>query len=105
MLIHNVYFWFKEGVSEAEKSDFEQGIRDLAAAVPQVQQARVGRPAATPAREVVDHSFGRSLFFWFNNVEDHNAYQAHPAHELFVQKFQHLWARVQVMDSQLGGGG
>lgn len=101
MLIHNVYFWLKEGVSESDKQEFEQGMRDLVNAVAEAQKAEFGIPASTPARDVVDHSFGYSLFIWFNNVEDHNAYQVHPAHDKFIADFKHLWAKVQVIDSHL----
>ena len=101
MLIHNVYFWLKEGVTEGQRSEFEKGMQDLAAAVPEVAQSAIGRPASTPGREVVDNSFGHSLFLWFNSVEDHNTYQDHAEHHSFVDKFKGLWEKVLVRDSNL----
>ena len=101
MLQHNVYFWLKEGVSEKERETFEKGIKDFVGAVNEVKKAEIGIPANTPLRDVVDHSFGYSLFTWFTTMENHNIYQEHPAHKKFIEDFSHLWARVQVYDSQL----
>ncbi len=101
MLIHNVYFWLKEDVTESQKKDFKKGIKDFLEAVTEVQKYEIGLPAATPGRDVVDHSFGVSMFVWFNNVDDHNVYQAHPAHDVFVNSFKDLWAKVQVIDSEM----
>ena len=101
MLIHNVHFWLKEEVSESEKEGFKKGLKELGSTIKEIHQFEVGSPAGTPAREVVDHSFGYSLFIWFKSVEDHNFYQTSPAHDKFVNDFSSLWARVQVFDSVL----
>lgn len=101
MVIHNVYFWLKSETSEEEKKGFEQGIKDFLSAVEEVVKYEIGIPAGTPKRDVVDHSFGYSIFVWFNTVEDHNTYQTHPAHEVFIRDFNQLWAKVQVKDSSV----
>ena len=101
MILHNVYFWLKEEVTESEKKDFVQGIVDFLSNVEQVQKYEIGKPAATPERDVVDHSFNYTMFVWFNTVEDHDVYQTHPAHDIFVNSFSKLWAKVQVIDSEL----
>ncbi|MDA0195769.1 MAG: Dabb family protein [Bacteroidetes bacterium] len=101
MLIHNVYFWLKDEVTPSQKTDFEKGIKDFLDSVDEVQKYQIGIPASTPDRDVVDHSFGVSMFVWFNNVEDHNIYQVHPAHDKFVKRFKDLWAKVQVLDSEM----
>jgi hypothetical protein len=101
MLQHNVYFWLKDGVSESEKKAFEKGIKDFVGAIKEVNKAEIGIPADTPARDVVDHSFGYSLFTWFTSMENHNIYQEHPAHKKFIEDFSTLWAKVQVYDSVL----
>ena len=101
MLQHNVYFWLKDTVTESEKKNFEKGIKEFVSAVKAVHKAEIGIPAPTPERDVVDHSFGYSLFTWFKTIEDHNVYQEHPAHQKFIDDFSALWARVQVFDSEL----
>lgn len=101
MLQHNVYFWVKEGVSNAGKKKFEQGIRDFISTVKEVKKAEIGIPAPTEERDVVDHSFSYSLFVWFKSIEDHNVYQKHPAHEKFISEYSNLWEKVKVYDSEL----
>ena len=101
MLLHNVYFYLNEGVTDSEKKGFEKGTEKFLSAVPEIQKFDIGIPAGTPSRDVVDHSFGYSIFVWFKNVDDHNAYQKHPAHEEFISNFAGLWEKVQVIDSKL----
>jgi len=101
MLLHNVYFYLKGGVTDAEKKGFEKGIKKFLSAVPEIHKFEIGIPAGTPARDVVDHSFGHSIFVWFKSVEDHDLYQKHPAHEEFINDFSGLWETVKVLDSEL----
>ena len=98
MIVHNVYFWLNEDVTESEKNNFEKGIKSFLDAVDRVQMYEIGTPAKTPDREVVDHSFAYSMFVWFNTVGDHNAYQKHEAHDVFINSFKALCAKVQVLD-------
>lgn len=100
-MIHNVYFWLKEEVTDGQKKEFEQGIKDFIAAVDEIQKAEIGKPAGTPDRDVVDHSFAYSLFVWFKSVDDHNTYQHHAAHKVFIDKYAQLWSKVQVLDTEL----
>ena len=101
MLVHNVYFWLKSELDNDDKKAFEKGIKDLVSNVKEVKKAEIGIPAETPNRDVVDKSFGYSLFIWFNNVEDHNIYQSHPAHKKFINDCSKYWTKVQVYDSKL----
>jgi len=101
MLQHTVYFWLKEEVTESERENFGKGIKKFVSSVKEIQKAEVGIPAATADRDVVDHTFGYSLFVWFSTMEDHNIYQEHQAHKKFIEDFSHLWARVQVYDSEI----
>lgn len=101
MLQHTVYFWLKSEVSKKEKKNFETGLKELVSNVKEIKKAEIGFPAETPDRDVVDHSFGYSLFVWFKSMEDHNIYQEHPAHEKFINEFSNLWSKVQVYDSEL----
>jgi len=101
MLQHNVYFWLKDEVTKDEGEEFAKGIKAFVNSVKEVKKAEIGIPASTPERDVVDHSFGYSLFTWFSSMENHNIYQEHPAHKKFIEDFSHLWAKVQVFDSEL----
>ena len=99
MLIHNVYFWLKADVSENDLKDFEKGLETLVNAVPQIVKGEYGKAAVTEDREVVDNTFGYSLFLWFENLEDHNTYQVHEAHDKFISDHSSLWSKVRVRDS------
>jgi len=101
MLQHNVYFWLKSGLDNKDQKNFEKGLKDLVSSVKEVNKAEIGIPAPTPARDVVDKSFGYSLFVWFKSIEDHNIYQDHPAHKKFIDDCSKYWTKVQVFDSEL----
>ena len=101
MLQHNVFFYLNEGASESEKEGFEKGMKDFVSAVKEIQKAEFGISAATEDRDVVDHSFGYALFVWFKSMDDHNIYQKHPAHEIFINSFSNLWKEVKVYDVEL----
>ena len=100
-MLHNVYFWVKEDVSDTELKKFEQGIKDFVSSVKEIQKVEIGVPAKTEDRDVVDHSFDYAMFVWFKSINDHNAYQKHPAHEKFISDFSDLWEKVKVYDSDL----
>ena len=101
MIQHNVYFWLKEDVSDDKRKKFGTGIKDFVSQVKEVHKAEIGIPAGTSDRDVVEHSFGYSLFVWFQTIEDHDVYQTHPAHDKFISDFSDLWEKVQVYDSEL----
>ena len=98
MLIHTVFFWLNDGVSEADKAAFIEGAKKLGT-VETVHACHVATPADTPRRAVVDHSFGVNLVLHFESIALHDAYQVHPIHKEFVDLYHHLWARVQVYDA------
>jgi hypothetical protein len=100
-LQHNVYFWLKAGITDAEKKHLQKGLQDLVNGIKEVRSAEIGVPADTPSRDVVDKSFGFSLFTWFKSLEDHNVYQNHPVHKKFIEDCSSLWTKVQVYDSQM----
>ena len=101
MLRHNVYFWLKMEVTEVQKKDFEKGLVKFLSSIKEIEKADIGIPARTPDREVIDKSFGYSIFVSFKSIEDHNIYQEHPAHKVFIDDFSSLWAEVKVYDSEV----
>lgn len=95
---HHVYFWLKKKFKgEAARAAFEQALEDLLE-IGSIAEGCWGRPAKTPAREVVDGSWDYGLSFKFDKVADHNAYQDDPAHHEFVEAFKERWEKVLVMD-------
>ena len=101
MTLHNVYFWVKPEATKEDLTKFEQGIRDFLAEVDEIAHFEVGIPAKTPKREVTNHDFAYSIFVHFDSVKDHDIYQEHPAHKIFIDSFSHLWSKVSVFDSEL----
>lgn len=99
-MIHTVYFWLTPGLSEVDLADFVAGAKSLSAA-PTVKACYVGMPAATPQREVTDHSFDYSLHLHFDNEAAHDAYQVDPVHLKFVEEHAAKFATVKVFDSVL----
>ncbi|MDP5172914.1 MAG: Dabb family protein [Bacteroidia bacterium] len=96
-LIHNVYFWLKEGISEAEKATFIAGARSLGT-VPSVEAFYMGVHADTEARDVVDHSYDLSLVIHFADQAAQDAYQVDPIHLAFIEASSGAWTAVKVYD-------
>lgn len=97
-LAHNVYFWMHRPDDTEEATALATGIKTLAD-VKYVRGFRLGRPASTAHREVVDGSFSYHLTLFFDSAEDQNAYQADPIHKRFVEACSGLWKKVVVYDS------
>jgi len=100
-LMHTVYFWLEEGLSEEERAGFVRGVRSLEA-MPSVKRFFIGPPATTPSRGVVDNSFDLALVVWFDDVAGHDEYQEHPIHLKFVEEHEDKFATVKVFDNVLG---
>ena len=97
--IHTVFFWLKDEVTDEQRTAFEQGLADLGEC-PTIHKWHRAKPAGTP-RDVVDNSYDYAWIVHFKTAEDQDAYQDEPIHHLFVERYQQLWARVQVYDSTL----
>ena len=96
MLIHNVFFWLKPGLSEEETLRFVEGAQSLLT-IESVSSGYVGKPASTESRPIIDRSYDYALLVAFENVAAHDAYQDHPVHDKF-RELAHLWSRVQIYD-------
>lgn len=94
--VHTVYFWLKEGTTEADKAEFEKGLAALGE-IDTIQTIFFGPPAQTP-RDVVDNSYGYGLTLLFKDRADQDSYQDDPDHHKFIENHSHLWERVQVYD-------
>lgn len=97
-IVHHVFFWLKNPSSEADAQKLIAGLRTLRA-IPKIRELRIGVPAATEQRSVVDCSYQVSELMVFDSVEDQRRYQEHPIHKAFVAACEGLWDRVVVYDS------
>ncbi len=99
-MAHTVYFWLQDGLTDAERQSFEEGVRKLEAS-PTVRRLFLGKSAATPSRGVVDNSFDYNLVLWFDDVAGHDAYQVSPVHLKFVADHEAKFKTVKVFDTSL----
>ena len=101
VVIHNVYFWLKPGLTPEQISTFETELRALPA-IDYLAHGSIGKPAPTPHRPVTDHSFSWSLSLHFKTLADHDFYQTGcPQHKRFVEACKTFWDRVVIYDSTI----
>lgn len=96
-MIHSVYFWLTDDARGTVNADFEAALQELVT-IEGIAAGHVGPPAPTEERPVTDHSFDYALVLQFASQADHDAYQVHPDHDVFVERWKSSWARVQVYD-------
>lgn len=95
---HHVYFWLKdEFKNEVDRAVFEQGLDSLFG-LPLVAGGRWAIPAKVMERPVIDQSWDYAITMQFNTIEEHDAYQVDPDHNVFINSFKDWWAQVQVKD-------
>lgn len=97
-VIHTVYFWLHDNLSDDDWAMFVEGAQGLAQA-PTVQHFYGGGPAGTPERDVTDHSFDYSIHLFFADAAAHDAYQTDPVHLAFVAAHGGKFKSVKVFDS------
>ena len=97
-LMHHVFFWLKNPSSREDFEKLIEGIKTLQK-IKTPQEFRIGQPAKTPKRSVIDDTYAISLFTTFSDIDGHNVYQEHPIHKKFIEGYSSLWAKVQVYDS------
>ncbi len=98
-LVHHVFFWLKNPGSKEDLNKLIEGITTLKK-IETLRHIKIGIPAATEKRDVVDASYSISLLAVFDDVKGHDAYQVHPIHTKFVADYSHLWGKVVIYDSQ-----
>lgn len=98
IILHSVYFWLKEGLSDEEEADFLKYFEVLQN-IAGVRSLNYGKPAPTTIRDVVDHSYSYNLLLTFNNLEAIKIYETHPEHVAGAEKYGKYWTRVEVKDT------
>ena len=98
MFIHSVYFWLKPSLPAGETEQFRRGLESLKD-VPALRALYVGTPMPG-TRPVVDASYNFALVTVFDDPTGHDAYQVHPLHKAFLERFRADWERILVYDAQ-----
>lgn len=95
---HHVYFWLKPEYQIVEaRAEFEKALDSLFT-IPLCTGGRWAVPAPVTARDVVDNSWDYAIVMFFENVQDHDAYQIEPTHQAFIDGNKHRWEKVLVTD-------
>ena len=97
MLIHSVYFWLKEDLSETDTKIFTEGIESLKQ-IESISSVHIGKPADTNS-PVIDNSYSFSLIILFDDMESHNAYQIHDLHQKFIKNIAGMFDRIVIYDA------
>ncbi|MFW5841325.1 MAG: Dabb family protein, partial [Planctomycetota bacterium] len=95
MLIHSVYFWLKNDVTDRKKDAFVDGLKSLAG-ISTVDRLHIGTAASTEQRPVVDNSFDYALIIELADPAAQEIYQGDPIHLQFAEDFKDLWTKVLV---------
>jgi hypothetical protein len=96
-IIHHVFFWLKNPNSKEDLQKLLNGLRTLRG-IETVRDIRIGVPASTEKRDVVDNSYSASELLFFDDLAGQKVYQDHPIHQKFIADCAHLWDRVVVYD-------
>jgi len=96
-VIHHVFFWLKNPGSKEDLQKLLAGLHTLKG-IETVRDIRIGVPASTEKRDVVDSSFSASELLFFDDLAGQKTYQDHPIHQQFIKDCSHLWAKVVVYD-------
>jgi hypothetical protein len=97
MLVHAVYFWLKDDLSDDDRRTFTELIQTLKT-IEDVEAGYLGPPADTD-RPVIDRSYSYAEVLIFKDRSAHDRYQVHPTHRHFVNRCASFWTRVVIYDS------
>ncbi len=95
--VHSVYFWLVDETMPT-RGKFVTEVLKYLKEIDVIRTRHLGRAAGTD-RDVVDNSYSYCMILTFDSSEDHDIYQAHAAHQQFIENASSLWTRVQVYDS------
>jgi hypothetical protein len=97
-LVHQVYFWLKNRESKEDLNKLIEGIKTLQK-IKTIRLAKIGVPASTEKRDVIDSSYSISWLTIFDDIKGQDEYQVDPIHLKFVENYKHLWEKVIVYDA------
>lgn len=99
-LAHIVFFTLAES-GEANCKQLIEGCKRYLDKHEGLDYFGVGVNAPEYDRDVNDRDYDVALHLIFKTAADQDAYQTHPRHLEFLDKFKHLWKRVRVFDTSL----
>jgi len=97
-LIHTVYFWLTDDITEERKKEFEQALIDLGE-VPSIDKYYWGPPAKTVERDVIDATYDYAINVFFKSIEAEDEYQVDPIHLKFVETQKDIFKVVKVYNN------
>lgn len=100
MILHSVYFYFREDTPAEIFEQQRERIFDLNNQLSVVQLTFAGPPAGIQ-RDVVDNTYGMSLHMLFQDEADLNTYQQHELHQKFIADFKPYWTGIKVFDTSV----
>ncbi|HET8654483.1 MAG TPA: Dabb family protein [Longimicrobiaceae bacterium] len=96
--VHSVYFWLRPELTAGQRAEFERGLRSLRS-IENVRHGWIGVPAATD-RPIIDRSYSYALTLAFDDAAAQEAYQAHPVHDRFRERFgEGYWEKIVIYDA------
>lgn len=97
-IVHHVFFWLKNPDAKEDLAKLLEGLKTLRK-IETIRQIKIGVPASTEKRPVVDSSYHASELMFFDDLSGQKTYQDHPIHQKFIADCGHLWEKVVVYDS------
>lgn len=97
-IVHHVFFWLKNPESKEDLAKLLAGLKTLSK-IETIRQIKIGVPASTEKRPVVDSSYHASELMVFDDLDGQKIYQDHALHQKFIADCEHLWEKVVVYDS------
>lgn len=97
MVIHQVYFWLKDGYTKEDFDKMVNALRSLKV-ISLVKEMHVGLPAHNNDRPVLDKSYTMASNVLFETAQDEMDYQVHPLHVAFLDEHRPMWQKVVVYD-------
>jgi hypothetical protein len=97
LFVHHVLFYTSATASAADRAKLLEGLHKLRA-IPAIQLAHIGTPAATE-RAVIDRSYTYSWLCFFESAAAERSYQQHPIHDAFRQDYAPYWEKVVIYDA------
>jgi hypothetical protein len=94
--VHQVYFWLHD---KANAPKLIEGL-EVMLPITSIRDIHIGVPAPSEERDVIERSYDVSLLVTFDNLADHDHYQADPLHDIFREQYAGpLCKKVMVLDS------
>lgn len=84
--VHVVLFKSKSGDPQAASAEILRDIQEMLVPLPTVKAIRVGRPAPTNTRPIVDANYDVGLLLLFEDQKGLQEYLDHPTHAEFARK-------------------